>query len=131
MAAELWLAGALVLAVSSLPARAQPIPQPPLTAEAVMPATVALVETWPDVTNYELISPRRASMWTPAFPRVEGYKLPEGATQVYAVQFVRVLVGRDIKVDVSIDTRPRSAVTEWLTSLLRRYETWLTRLSPP
>jgi hypothetical protein len=28
-------------------------------------------------------------------------------------------------------TRPASAVTEWLTSLLRRYEEWLRRLSPP
>jgi len=46
MAAELWPAGALVLAVSSLPARAQPIPQLPFTADAVMPATVTLVETW-------------------------------------------------------------------------------------
>ena len=68
-----------------------------------MPATVALVETWPDgQTNYELTSPRRASMWTPRFPRVEGYTVPEGGTPVFAVQFVRVLVGRDIKVDVSV-----------------------------
>jgi len=28
-------------------------------------------------------------------------------------------------------TRSASAVTEWLTSLLRRYEEWLRRLSPP
>ena len=26
---------------------------------------------------------------------------------------------------------PASTVTEWLTSLLRRYQAWLTRLSPP
>ena len=98
-----WFAGALMLAVSSLPARAQPIPQPPLTTEAAIPATVALVETWPDGrVNYELSSPRRASMWTPVFPRVEGYTLPEGARPVYAVQFARVLAGRDIKVDVSV-----------------------------
>jgi len=98
-----WFAGALVLAFSSLPARAQPIPQPPLTTEAAIPATVALVETWPDGrVNYELSSPRRASMWTPVFPRVEGYTLPDGARPVYAVQFARVLAGRDIKVDVSV-----------------------------
>ena len=98
-----WFAGALMLAVSSLPARAQPIPQPPLTTGAATPATVALVETWPDGrVNYELSSPRRASMWTPMFPRVEGYELPEGAKPVYAVQISRVLAGRDIKVDVSV-----------------------------
>ena len=64
---------------------------------------MALVETWPDGrTNYELTSPRRAAMWTPVFPRVEGYKLPQGATPVFAVQIVRVLVGHDINVDVSV-----------------------------
>jgi len=98
-----WFAGALMLAVSSLPARAQPVPQPPLTTGAPTPATVALVETWPDGRiNYELSSPRRATMWTPVFPRVEGYRLPEGAKPVYAVQLARVLAGRDIKVDVSV-----------------------------
>jgi hypothetical protein len=71
--------------------------------EAVIPATVALVETWPDGRiNYELTSPRRASMWTPRFPRIDGYQLPEGAKPVYAVQFARVLVGRDIRVEVSV-----------------------------
>jgi hypothetical protein len=79
------------------------IPQPPLTTGAPTPATVALVETWPDGrVNYELSSPRRATMWTPFFPRVDGYKLPEGARPVYAVQLARVLAGRDIKVDVSV-----------------------------
>jgi len=103
MAAALGVAGALVIAISSLPAPAASIAQPPLKADAVTPATVALVETWPDGrTNYELTSPRRATMWTPRFPRVEGYKLPEGTTPVFAVQFVRLLVGRDIKVDVSV-----------------------------
>jgi hypothetical protein len=68
-----------------------------------VPATVALVESWPDGrTNYELTSPIRASMWTPYFPRVDGYAVPEGGTRVYAVQVARVLVGRDIKVDVSV-----------------------------
>jgi hypothetical protein len=71
--------------------------------EAVIPATVALVETWPDGRiNYELTSPRRSSMWTPRFPRIDGYQLPEGAKPVYAVQFARVLVGRDIRVEVSV-----------------------------
>jgi hypothetical protein len=77
--------------------------QPPAPAGPTIPATVALVENWPDGRiTYELTSPRRASMWTPMFPRVEGYRLPEGAKPVYAVQFARVLVGRDIKVDVSV-----------------------------
>ena len=63
------------------------------TPESLAPATVALVETWPDGrTNYELTSPRRATMWTPRFPRVDGYSPPRGAVPVYAVQFSRVLV---------------------------------------
>jgi hypothetical protein len=103
VAVRYWMAGALVVAGSCLPVRAELIPQPPPTADAVTPATVALVETWPDGrTNYELTSPRRASMWTPFFPRVDGYKVPQGGKPVYAVQFVRLLVGRDIKVDVSV-----------------------------
>src|SRR6266705_663438 len=103
MGAGFWAAEVLVFALSSLQAPARSIAQPPPQGDAVIPATVALVETWPDGrTNYELTSSRRASMWTPGFPRVDGYKLPEGATPVYAVQFVRVLVGRDIKVDVSV-----------------------------
>src|SRR5438445_1667395 len=92
--------GALFISLWSVAAAtAQPPPQP----DALMPATVALVETWPDGrTNYELTSPRRASMWTPHFPRVDGYQPAEGARPVYAVQIVRVLVGRDINVDVSV-----------------------------
>jgi hypothetical protein len=79
------------------------IESPSSQADSAVPATVALVETWPDGRiNYELTSPRRATMWTPMYPRVEGYRPPEGATPVYAVQFARVLVGRDIKVDVSV-----------------------------
>jgi hypothetical protein len=67
------------------------------------PPTVALVETWPDGrTHYELTSSRSASSWTAAFPRIAGYTLPEDGKPVYAVQFVRVLFGRDIKVDISV-----------------------------
>jgi hypothetical protein len=66
-------------------------------------ATVALVEAWPDGrVNYELTSTRRAVMWTPQFPRLRGYTPPEGTLPVYAVQFARVLVGGEIKVDVSV-----------------------------
>jgi hypothetical protein len=94
---------ALGLSLIGLPTRAWGNSAAPTQAEPARPATVALVETWPDGRiNYELTSPRRASMWTPGFPRIEGYKLPEGAKPVYAVQFARVLVGRDIKVDVSV-----------------------------
>ena len=64
---------------------------------------MALVETWSDGrVNYELTGPRRASMWTPRFPRVAGYQPPEGAKPVYAVQLTRALVGQDIRVDVSV-----------------------------
>lgn len=71
--------------------------------ESLGPATVALVETWPDGrTNYELTSARRASMWTPAFPRIDGYVAPQGSIPVYAVQFARILVGSAIKVEISV-----------------------------
>jgi hypothetical protein len=102
MAAGLVVAGALVVASVAVPAASagQALPK----TEAASAATVALVETWPDGRiNYELTTTRRASMWTPQYPRVDGFKLPEGANRpVYAVQFVRILVGHDIKVDVSV-----------------------------
>jgi len=83
----------------ALPAAAAQEPAP----EAVAAATVALVESWPDGrTNYELTSTRHASMWTPVFPRIDGYVVPQGSVRVYAVQFARILVGSAIKVDVSV-----------------------------
>jgi hypothetical protein len=41
-------------------------------------------------------------MWTPNFPTIAEYHAPDGVAPVYAVQFARVLAGRDIKVDVSV-----------------------------
>lgn len=41
-------------------------------------------------------------MWTPRFPRIAGYPVPDATRPVYAVQFARLLVGRDIRVDVSV-----------------------------
>jgi len=76
--------------------------QAPVVPEAA-PATVALVETWADGrVNYELMGPGRPSMWTPMFPRVDGYEPPEGAKPVSAVQITRTLVGQDIKVEISV-----------------------------
>jgi hypothetical protein len=76
--------------------------QAPAAPEAA-PATVALVETWSDGrVNYTLTGPRRASKWTPRFPRVAGYQPPEGARPVYAVQIAHALVGQDIKVEISV-----------------------------
>ena len=100
MRIDLSVIGALLISLWLVSAAtAQTTPQ----VDAAMPATVALVETWPDGrTNYELTGLRRASMWTPQFPRVDGYTPAEGARPVYAVQIVRVRVGRDIKVDVSV-----------------------------
>jgi hypothetical protein len=97
------LVGVLALSIwSGDPVAAQTAQSGPQVDPAV-PATVALVETWPDGrTNYELTSARRASMWTPLFPRVDGYTPADGTQPVYAVQIIRVLAGRDIKVDVSV-----------------------------
>ena len=103
MTATLATAGAFAVAVCMV----SPSPiaaQAPGGTGAAVPATVALVETWPDGRiNYELTTARRASMWTPRFPRVDGFQPPKGANPpVYAVQFVRMLVGHDISVEVSV-----------------------------
>lgn len=98
--ARLTILSVVLVAAAPLPgAFAGQAPAPPEAA----PATVALVETWADGrVGYELTGPRRASMWTPKFPRVAGYLPPEGVKPVHAVQLSRMLVGQDIKVDVSV-----------------------------
>jgi hypothetical protein len=94
----------IALAVSQVPVPAPTAAETPSPrGEPVAPATIALVETWPDGrTVVDLTTSRRASAWTPMFPKVNGYKLPEGTKPVYAVQLARVLEGQDIKVDVSV-----------------------------
>src|SRR5262245_14618501 len=77
--------------------------QSPAVARPVPAATVALVEAWPDGrTNYELVSTRLGKMWTPKFPRIAGYKRPDGTLPVFAVQITRVLEGPNIKATVSL-----------------------------
>ena len=94
--------GLLIVTAMITPALTDAAWQEP-APDAVASATVALVENWPDGrTNYELTSARRASMWTPVFPRIDGYVVPQGSARVYAVQFARILVGTAIKVDVSV-----------------------------
>ena len=81
------------------------IGQPPPTPEAAAlpPSTVALVEAYTDGrVNYELVSAKPAWMWTPKFPRVDGWQPPPGALPVTAVQIWRVLAGRDVRVEVSL-----------------------------
>src|SRR5207244_4699255 len=98
IAATLAVAHGLIIAVSC----ARPVAQPQANG-GTAPATVALVETYADGrTNYELVSARPAKTWTQYFPRVEGYKRPDGATAVFAVQIARVLAGRDIKATDSV-----------------------------
>jgi class 3 adenylate cyclase len=49
-----------------------------------------------------------------------------------AMRSTKAVVRADIaRFERDQSTRPASVVTEWLTSLLRRYEAWLARLSPP
>src|SRR4051812_10283799 len=99
-------AGIAILALSATAAAPRLRAAPGLTGQASgspAPATVALVETWPDGRiNYELTSARRASMWTPGFTRIAGHAPPSGEKPVYAVQLARVLVGTNIQVDVSV-----------------------------
>ena len=98
MTMTLALAHGLIVAVSF----ARPAAQPQANG-ATAPTTVALVETYADGrSNYELVSARPAKMWTPYFPRVEGYERPDGSIPVFAVQIARVLAGRDIKATVSV-----------------------------
>jgi hypothetical protein len=94
----------IAVAVFQVPVPAQPgADTPSPRAEPVTPATVALVETWPDGrTVVDLTTSRPASAWTPMFSKVNGYKLPEGSKPVYAVQLARILDGQNIKVDVSV-----------------------------
>ena len=93
----------VVVAASLVPALAPLAAQAAGQEDPAAPSTVALVETWPDGrTHYELTSPRSASKWTAAFPRVAGYTLPEGGKPVFAMQFARVLVGGNINVDISV-----------------------------
>ena len=102
MSARVLVAIPLFLVIAAAAVPAVDAAQAPAAPEAA-PATVALVETWADGrVSYELTGPRRASMWTPRFPRVTGYRPPEGAPPVYAVQIAHALVGQDIKVEISV-----------------------------
>ena len=70
----LIVAAAQTLMVALAFAQAAP---PPVEAPRT---TVALVETYADGrTTYELTSARPGKMWTPNFPRVKGYRTPEGS----------------------------------------------------
>ena len=90
MLSNAWLVSALLQA-------------PVAPAPALPPATVALVESYSDGrVNYELTSAKPARMWTPMFPRVEDWQPPPGGVAVKALQLARVLVGRDVRVDVSV-----------------------------
>jgi hypothetical protein len=102
MGTKVWQAAALVTTWVSVPASAAWAGHPPRPADDA-PAAVALVVAWPDGRAiYELTTARRASTWTTRFLRDEGYRPPDGVQPVYAVQWSRVLVGRDIMVDVSV-----------------------------
>lgn len=94
--AVMLMAGPIVGGMTPV-AAAQSSPQ-----GGVAPATVVLIERWPDGrTIYELTTNRRAAMWTPQFPRIDG--APQITIEpVFAVQFVRTLEGRNIKVDISV-----------------------------
>jgi hypothetical protein len=98
MVAMLAVAHSLMIAAPFAAALAQAPAEP-----GALPSTVALVETYADGrANYELVSARPAKMWTPTFPRVEGYTLPDGAIPVFAIQIARVLAGVGIQASVSV-----------------------------
>jgi hypothetical protein len=77
--------------------------QAPGAATSLPPSTVALVETYADGrVAYELTSAKPAWMWTPVFPRVTNWQPPAGSLPVTALRIARVLVGSDVRVDVSL-----------------------------
>lgn len=84
------------------------------SAQAPVPPSVALVETYADGRiNYEIVSGKPAWMWTPQFPRVEGFTPRNGKLPVKAVKIDRVLAGSNINVVVSVirgDTREEMPV---------------------
>jgi hypothetical protein len=76
---------------------------PSAPAAVLPPSTVALVEAYSDGrVNYELTSAKPAWMWTPLFPRINDWQLPPGSLPVTALRLSRVLVGRNVQVDVSV-----------------------------
>jgi hypothetical protein len=67
------------------------------------PPPIALVETFADgVTLFEIATVKPAWRWTPAFPRIEGFKAPDGQPPVADLKIARVLEGGHIKVTVSV-----------------------------
>jgi hypothetical protein len=93
-----------VLAISALLSTGAAAQTPPVDPP---PATVALVETFADGrTTYELVTSRVGRMWTPYFPRIEGWQQPPNTPPVKAVQFARVLVKESVRVDVSVIVGP-------------------------
>src|SRR4051812_10766205 len=75
-------------------------PQAPLP-----PPTVALVETYADGgVRCELTSAKPGWMWTPVFPRVSGWEPGGDSLPVFALRIDRVLVGRDVRADISVLT---------------------------
>jgi hypothetical protein len=78
--------------------------QAPAAPEVVLPpATVALVEAYADGrVSYELTSAKPAWMWTIKFPRIRDWQPAPGTPPLRAVKLARVLVGRDVRVDVSV-----------------------------
>lgn len=66
-------------------------------------APVALVETFADgMTTFEIATPKPAWRWTPQFPRIEDFEPREDAPPIKALKISRALVGRNIKVGVSL-----------------------------
>src|SRR5690242_1104275 len=95
--------------------------QSPAAVEpALPPSTVALVEAYSDGrVVYELTSAKPAWTWTRVFPRIKDWQPPPESPQVRAIQYDRVLVGRDIRVVVSVLLGPsheRAAVTTVLVT---------------
>ena len=78
-----------------------PSAEPVAAADA--PASIALVTTFSDGrATYQLVSRRSAWSWTPQFPRIASWRLPDGALPIVALKVTRQLVDEDVSVRVSV-----------------------------
>lgn len=76
--------------------------QPAVPAD-LPPSTTALVERFADGrTIYSLVSEKPGRSWTPMFPRIASWRPPAGMLPIGALQFSRVLIGQNLRVETSL-----------------------------
>lgn len=86
---------------------------------AFAPARIALVTTYSDGrAHYDLVSAKPGSFWTPYFPRDDSWRPPEGSSRVAALKVAWQLVGRDVRVVVSVLQGPQHEREDLVATVL-------------